>query len=112
MVLVQHLFEAHSSEEEFHCTFGIVSCGHVFTAGSSYLGYLTHCYCKHPNWKQRIEESTFNTSIDVDDVSVDYNGISDDRDSTAQPVLDVEETVIEDQNDKEENIKSVAAHFC
>lgn len=114
LILVQHLFEAHGSEEEFRFTCGIRSCGHIFATGSAYSGYLTHCHRKHPNWKQQIEESTFDNSVDVYDRVRDVpdcNGISDDRESFVPPTFDVEESDTEGLNDTEENIELNAAHF-
>ena len=43
--------------------------------------------------------------------SVDCNGINNDRDSTALPFLDVEETIVEGQNDKKESIASTSLSF-
>lgn len=38
--------------------------------------------------------------------------LSDDRNSTVLPVLGVEERVVEEQNNEDENVEAIAAHFC
>lgn len=112
-MLVQHLFEAHSSEEEFCFTCIIVPCGHVFTSGSSYSGYLTHCHRKHPNWKQRIEAESSDDLIDADHDTFRAGNctLSDGRESTVLPVLSIDERIVEEQNEEKENVEAVAARF-
>ena len=114
MILIQHLFEAHNSVHNFTFTCEIGSCGHVFTTGSSYSGYLTHRHRKHPNWRQQIVETT---SIDAGDIHANplncYESSNrddhDDGDFTDIPALDAEETV--QGCNESENIESIAAHF-
>lgn len=48
---VKHNFEAHSFETTFHYKCGISSCTRVFTSGSSFDAFRSHCTQKHYNWK-------------------------------------------------------------
>ena len=48
---VKHYFEAHSFEATFHYICGISSCTRVFTSGSSFDAFRSHCNQKHNNWQ-------------------------------------------------------------
>ena len=48
---VKHIFKAHSFVATFHYKCGISSCTRVFTSGSSFDAFRSHCYQKHHNWQ-------------------------------------------------------------
>jgi len=49
--LVEHVFEAHSFETNFCYECGISCCTRVFTPGSSFDAFHSHCNRKHHDWQ-------------------------------------------------------------
>ena len=48
---VKHLFEAHSLNASFLYQCGISSCTHLFSTGSTFETFRSHCIRKHHDWQ-------------------------------------------------------------
>lgn len=107
MVIVQHLFQAHSSECNFTYLCGILSCCYTFKPGSTYSGFLTHCNRKHPGWRNHLAECpcTMHDSDDDEDAGDDdeprYAG--DDYNRSSGDTMDMDNIFIEERATMESN---------
>lgn len=52
ITFIKHRFQAHSFESTFSYKCEISSCNHLFTSGSSYASFLTHCNRNHDKWRE------------------------------------------------------------
>ena len=76
VLFIKHQFEAHCYEGSFLFTCKFANCRHTFKSASTFATFLSHCYRKHPNWRDNIE---ITPNIDVNPVEpleTNYDNLS------------------------------------
>lgn len=56
--LIKHSFGAHSMESTFILRCGIGGCFYQFRSGKTFFSFKIHADRKHPNWRQKVNNST------------------------------------------------------
>ena len=83
------MFQAHCSESNFHYVCGITDCPHIFKTGATYASFLTHCNCKHINWREILRR---NLSLQPQiPLELDHDGAGSEGQPNTQQAMDLQQ---------------------
>ena len=84
LLLVKHLFEAHSQERNFSYVCGFESCNHTFTMGALFDAFWNHCNQKHHDW----QKSYYISAGEASGSATDINARADEDEANSMDIVD------------------------